>query len=245
MTVAEKIIRAKADYDEVYEAGQRNEHKAFWNAYLPDNLANWQYLFYSPRWNDDNFYPTKDIKPKGSFTFGLSSHFITNLKQRLIDCGVTLDTSGVTSGNYMVAYASSLTHLPTLSFVGLTEAVKSMFDNNKMLVEIEKIILPSSNNDITFVNWFYRCYELQHITFEGLISNNIDFKDCPKLTKASITSIINALSTTTSGLTLTLSRDAVDVAFWDYSSLDEVPGTMSAEWYRLVETRNNWTITLV
>lgn len=232
MTIAEKITRAKSDYDEVYEAGKKAERDAFWNAYLPDNLANWQYVFYSRRWSDDNFYPTKDIVPVGNFNFGLSSHLITNVKQRLIDCGVTLDTSNVTGGNYMFCYSSTVTHLPTISLVGLTSAVKALFDGDKELVEIEKIILPHDNN-ITFESWFYNCNALENIAFEGTISNNINLQWSTKLTKASITSIINALSPTTSGLTLTLSRVAKESAF------------TTDEWEALIATKSNWTISLV
>lgn len=221
-----------AKVEQVYEAGKKAEYDAFWNAYLPDNLANWQYIFYSQRWNDDNFYPNKDIKPVGAFTFGFSSHHITNLKQRLIDCGVTLDTSKVTSGNYMFCFAPNITHIPTLSLVGLTEQVRALFDGDKQLVEIEKIILPQKIN-ATFDAWFSNCLALEHITFEGVIGSSINLQWSTKLTQASIRSIFNALSSTTSGLTLTLSRVAKEAAF------------TTDEWNTLVATKSNWSISLV
>jgi hypothetical protein len=55
----------------------------------------------------------------------------------------------------------------------------------------------------------------------------------PKLSKASIESIINALSSTTSGLTVTISKTAKEAAF------------TSAEWSALIATKSNWTISLV
>jgi hypothetical protein len=62
-------------------------------------------------------------------------------------------------------------------------------------------------------------------------------------------SIINALSTTTTGLTVTLSVDAVDKAFeYEYDDgegniiLDS--GYNSYEWYELTQTKTNWNIVL-
>lgn len=64
-----------------------------------------------------------------------------------------------------------------------------------------------------------------------------------KLSKPSITSIINCLSTTTSGLTVTLSKTAVNNAF--ETSEGVADGSTSQEWLNLVATKTNWTISLV
>jgi hypothetical protein len=55
----------------------------------------------------------------------------------------------------------------------------------------------------------------------------------PKLSKASIESIINALSSTTSGLTVTISKTAKEAVF------------TTEEWATLIATKPNWTISLV
>lgn len=232
-----------------FDAGKQAEREAFWNAYIPDGLAQWQYVFYV-RWGENNFYPTKDLKPKGALSFGFSSFGVVNLTQRLKDCGVTLDTSGVTAGNYMFAFSSKITHLPTLSFVGLTEDVSNIFDGDKSIVEIEKIIL-KDDGSTTFSKWFRECYALTTIAFEGVIGQNIDFSACTKLSKASITNIINHLSDTVSGKTLTLSQTAVWDAF-TYIWVDPETGeehdmgySTSDEWNALEASKPNWTITLV
>ena len=77
------------------------------------------------------------------------------------------------------------------------------------------------------------CIELRNITFSGTIGKDIDFQKSTKLTKASIESIINALSSTASGVTVTFSQIAVNNAF----STDE--------WNALIATKPNWTISLV
>ena len=228
-----------------FDAGKQAEREAFWDAYIPKNITNWQYAFYSARWGDENFYPTKDLKPTGALSFGFSGHLVTNLKQRLIDCGVTLDTSGVTSGNYMFCFCYNTTHLPTISLVGLTSSVSYMFADNRIMVEVEKIIL-KEDGSTTFDYWFRECNALTTIAFEGVIGQNIDFSACTKLSKASITNIINHLSDTATGKTLTLSKTAVDTAWawedWDGSMR---PGSTDGLWLELRDSKSNWTITLV
>lgn len=236
-------------YDQGFEDGKDKEHEAFWDVYMPDNIVNSQYIFYSPRWTDENFYPNKDIKLKGGATFAFSSHRITNLKQRLIDCGVTLDTSGVTSGNYMFCFCSVLTHLPTISLLGLTEQVNNMFEDNKAMIEVEKIIL-KDDGSTTFVRWFNNCNALTTIAFEGVIGQNINFQWSTLLTRPSIESIVNHLSDTASGKTLTLSKLAADNAF--PCPMEDGNGGWinvgcggNGEWLELVATKSNWQISLV
>ncbi len=231
-------------YDEGFADGKQAEYDAFWDVYMPDNIINSQYIFYSPRWTDANFYPNKDIKLKGGATFAFSSHRITNLKQRLIDCGVTLDTSGVTSGNYMFCFCSVLTHLPSISLLGLTDQVSNMFADNNAMIEVEKITL-KDDGSTTFVGWFNNCNALTTITFEGVIGQDINFKWSTKLTKASIESIVNHLSDNVSGKTLTLSKTAADTAFPCWLDGVNYGCGGNGEWIELVATKSNWQISLV
>jgi hypothetical protein len=66
-------------------------------------------------------------------------------------------------------------------------------------------------------------------------------KDCVKLSKASIKSIMDVLSSTTSGLTITLSGAAVDKAFETAEGAND--GRESSEWITL-STAKNWYVTL-
>lgn len=89
----------------------------------------------------------------------------------------------------------------------------------------------------TFYIPFMGCNSLENITIGGTIGQNgLSFQWSPNLSKASITSIINALSTTTSGLSITLLASAVTKAFGS---------TTADEWTALIATRPNWTISLV
>jgi hypothetical protein len=77
---------------------------------------------------------------------------------------------------------------------------------------------------------------LKNVIFEGTIGCDFNMSIAPILSKASITNIIEHLSTTTSGLSVTLSKAAVETAFGS---------TTSAEWTSLIATKSNWTISLV
>lgn len=117
-----------------------------------------------------------------------------------------------------------------------------IFSMNESLVTIRKLIV-SEKTILGGNNLFYYCKALENVVFEGVIGSNVDLQWPTKLTKASITNIINTLSTTKSGLTVTLSKVAVDNAF--ATSAGAANGSTSEEWLNLIATKNNWTISLV
>ena len=100
---------------------------------------------------------------------------------------------------------------------------------------VETIDKLTVNEGIQYTATFGECYNLKNIVLGGTIGNNIDFQWSTKLTKVSITSIINALSATASGKTLTLSEAAVISAF----------GNLDDEWTTVMSGKDNWTICLV
>ncbi len=90
---------------------------------------------------------------------------------------------------------------------------------------------------------FGGCSKLEEIRFNGTIGKNgLSFKDSTKLSKDSIESVINALSSTTSGLTVTFSKTSVNKAFETSSGAND--GSTSTEWTTLVASKSNWTISL-
>jgi hypothetical protein len=95
---------------------------------------------------------------------------------------------------------------------------------------LSTIVLLDVVESVTYDRWFGACEELKNITMSGTIGNDIDFKDCPKLSRASIENIIGVLSDTAEGKTATFSLEAVNNAFTD------------DEWNTLVATKPNWTI---
>lgn len=98
--------------------------------------------------------------------------------------------------------------------------------------------------DTAFRNAFNGCTALKEVRFAPqTIKAEIGFPQSTQLSADSITSIINGLSPDTSGLTLTLSRAAVNTAF--ETAEGAADGSTSAEWLALIGTRSNWTVSLV
>lgn len=249
MAIQHLFDRAKVDYDEVYEAGKaygetvgkKAQYDKFWDS-LQWNGTRTVYSYGFYYWGDGAFYPKYDIKPTGWSSSIFSAMGIIDFKQRLIDCGVTLDMSKASSFAGLFASSKDNKAVPTIDTTSAT-AVETLFHNNFALIEVEKLVLKNDGSQ-TFRDVFYYCYELVHLTIEGVIGQNgFDLRYSTKLSKASITSVINALSTSTSGLTATFSKTAVDKAFETASGAND--GTTSQEWLALVATKSNWNISLL
>ena len=100
-----------------------------------------------------------------------------------------------------------------------------------------------SDENTAWNNAFSACKALQNLTIEGTIAKNgFSVSACVSLSKKSIESIIAALSTTTTGLTVTFSAASVNKAFETSEGAND--GSTSTEWTALTAEHNNWTIAL-
>lgn len=220
------------------EQGKQAQYDEFWDAYQKYNgdistIYSAQYLFGGSGWDDNTFKP-KHSMGGGSTLTNASSMFqmcsITNVTKILEEQGVTFNFTNATNFSSIMAY-SKITHFPdviTTSAGGLTNFLNQAYN-------LESIGLITLRNDgiQTFANAFYNCPKLKDISFAGVIGNDISFSDSPLLSKASITSIIEHLSTTATGKTLTLNKTAKEATF------------TAEEWATLTATKTNWTISLV
>lgn len=157
------------------------------------------------------------------------------------DLEILFDLSKITSAHSLFANAEKITRLPEINLVLCGAASSSIFTNCKALVTIDKLIVAANNASMS--GWFSSCAALQNMTIVGTIgTTGLNLRWSTKLSKASITSVITALSATTSGLTVTLSNAAVNNAY--ETSEGAADGSVSAEWAELIATKTNWTITL-
>lgn len=92
-------------------------------------------------------------------------------------------------------------------------------------------------------NVFQRCDELKEVRIvPNCVIKDFRIDYCVKLSKESLESIVNSLSSETSGLTLILKLQAVNKAFETSEGAND--GSNSTEWQTLVNTKPNWTINL-
>lgn len=208
--------------------GKKAEYDEFWDNYQDNGKrTNYQNAFCREGWNDTTFKPKYNMKPTTCNQMFQACE-ITDLEQALKDSGVTLDTSNSTSFLQMVQ-SSTITVLPKIDVTKAT-SLSYAFSVKSLKIIRELVVAETTPFSNTFGSG------LEEMIVSGTIGQNGFSAKCPKLNKASITSIINALSTTTSGLSITLSVEAV----WDTFG-----ATTEPEWVALVGSRPNWTISLV
>lgn len=109
------------------------------------------------------------------------------------------------------------------------------------LTSIKKLIVHA---ETYFKNTMFRyCSNLTHCIFEGTIgTSGLTLSFCTSLDLESITSIFRCLSSETTGLSITLSQNAVNKAFETSEGADD--GSQSQDWADYVGSRSNWTISL-
>lgn len=249
MSIAEKLTTIAENQQKVFDAGMKAMNASvqwggtrtnYWYAYL--------------RWiPKESFYPQYDlIVSNGEYAFsrwnahtssGINppKELYLDMAQRLEECGVVLDTSQATQVDRMFQFTYGLTRIPTISAVSSTNNI-GIFDSCRQLVTVDKLIF-SENGSGVITNCFYACDSLENIVIEGVIDNDCDLHYSHPLSKASITNVINVLSNTTSGKTVSFSKKAVNKAFETSTGAND--GSTSAEWQALIATKSNWTISLV
>lgn len=241
--------QASGGYAEGVEAGKQAEQERFWDNYLNhESRYSYSYLFAGNGWNDDTFCPPEGtvITFAGVVNKNADSMFIaskiTDLQRICRERNITLDFSEATRFSQFLA-DSAITTFPVLDTRGATNLNNILYAPQR-LVTLEKLILKEDGSQTFNGNSFLLCGALENIIVEGKFGVSVDMHWSTKLTKASIESIMEALSLTATGQTLTLSKTAVDNAFHDPEG-EDVIGSASADWNSLMESKPNWTITLV
>lgn len=231
-------------YNEGFEDGKDAEHDAFCDVTQQNgNRPNYSYAF--AYHNDTTFNPKYDIAPISGcnyifFVANISAeHFNKVFEKVKIDLSGCKDLSRAFSsfGGTELPFDISVTHCTSST---------DLFAWNSPLRTIKKIIVAENN---TFNGWFQGDTSLENVTFEGVIGQDINFQWSTLLTRASIESIVNALSDDATGKTLTLSKAAVETAFnaipVDENEDGKVDWWIGEEWENLVISKPNWIITTV
>ena len=150
------------------------------------------------------------------------------------------DTSNGEVFSDMFYGCSELTTIPQIDTTKGT-SFDYMFYGCSKLTTIPQI---NTSNGEVFNNMFSSCSALTNLTIAGSINTSgMNFRSATKLSKASITSVVNALSASASGKSITFSKTAIDSAF--ETSSGAADGSTSDEWLNLIATKSNWTISLV
>ena len=216
-------VHVEVDDTPAYEAGMQAEYDRFWDAYQENGTrTDYRYAFYGIGWTDETYIPKYPLQ-------------VTNAAGMYADTKITkridIDTSACTNFTNTFSSAKALTTIGTID-TRSAATLNQIFAYMDKLKTIEKLILKDDGSQTFSADCFGWDVVLADIVIEGTIGNSVSFRGCYNLTTASATSIINALSSTTSGFTLTLQSN-VKTRF------------TNAEWSALVATKPNWTISLL
>jgi hypothetical protein len=225
MTIAEQITRAKTDYDEVKESGKQAEYDRFWDAYQQKGKrTNYAYAFAGQCWTPDTLKPKYPIAPKwgGAGMMFYNSAYEGSLKD------LPLDFSQLSGMNYTFYNAAGITEIPLIDASNCSQ----MMCDFQNCTALHTLSLRVSEKITTYADAFSGCSSLKNLTIEGVIGSSINFRWSP-LSKESITSVINALSSSVTGQTATFKKSAKEAAF------------TADEWAELIATKTNWTFSLV
>lgn len=256
-TIAENLVTIGENEQKVYDAGYEKGNQTgndngyvqayddFWTAYHTNTeMANGRHRFYGWEINEKTFRPQKDFTVTDFYRMfrGTTGEF--DLVELCEKRGVKMVLKAATINSSMEVFgSSSVVRIGEVDLsVGTGNYWQGTFERCTKLHTIEKLVL---SEKVYPLSMFTSCFQLQNLTIEGTIGENgFNVQWSTKLSKASITSIINALSETTSGLTVTLSKTAVNNAF-GINVDDATTWGEGTEYYTLRHSKDNWSISYI
>lgn len=194
MSIAEKELLLKKDFDDVYEAGKQAEYDKFWDNFQDyGNRKYYNRYPFSDGWNDNNFNPKYVIVP---YTGSAASNMfqgntkITHIYAKHFDFSQAISLSQTENSLGWNSIFRDCTKLEVIEDVGFIPArYYATFNNSQSLRTIEKIRV---SEETTYYATFANCFSLENIGIEGVIGQNFDISPCP-LTVESLKDIINCL----------------------------------------------------
>lgn len=204
MSTADKLQTIAENVPKVYKAGKQAQHDILWDAIQDNgNRVIYNYAF-TGAWTKEAFKPQYDMKPTHAYRMFHNCQINDDLVEILKECGVELDFSNTSGENNYIFTNSLFTRLGVINTTSMS-TISQTFMNAKA-VTIDKLILKEDGTQ-NFVATFTGAWQLENITIEGKIGQDVIFNNCTKLTHDSLMSIINALynySGTSTTKTLTL-----------------------------------------
>lgn len=235
--------------DNICVAGEQSEYDRFWDYFQKSGTrTEYTFGFAGYGWNEKTFLPKYDMTPTRAYRmfyyFGqqqyTSTKYYSDLVASLLQNNVTLDFSKCTNLTCLFEY-TLISRVGVISTLGVS-ALDRIFSNAK-ITTIDKLILKESGSQ-AFLSTFYKATQLTNLVIEGTIGRNgFNVQWSTKLSCDSIMSIIRALSGSSTGNTVTLSKVAVDQAFESKDGCAD--GSLTDSWADVMASKDNWTFNLV
>ena len=235
MNIMDKLTLIAQNEEQVYEAGKKSQYNEFWDA-LQQNGNRKNYDGGFGGWSESIFKPKYNIQPTSAIYMFRGFQGEIDMVEYLNECGVILDFSNCRNFSNFMLWSK----ISRMGVIDTSSATSISFYYAYLLNTVDLLIL---KDDGTQSVGFQDCSKLKNITIEGVIGKTLNMQWCP-LSKESIISVINALSTTTSKLTVTFKKTAINDAF-GIDIDDETTYPEGSEFYNLRNSKSNWTFSYV
>lgn len=251
MTIADKMRRAKEDYDAVYDKGYSDGAAQGGGSYDEGYEAGYEsgHAF----GYDNGFsvgYEYGDYAGRDTGRQEAYDAFWDSFQQNGGQVNYLYAFAGIAwrdatynpkyrivpTENFASAYTYSYitdTKVP-IDLSGLSNNISNAFAHSQIKTIRELVVSEKTPMNSTT---FGSASKLESLTMRGTLAQSIDLHWSSKLNKASIISVIGVLSDTAVGLTCSFSKTAVNNAFEG--------GSTGSAWLNLIATKSNWTISLV
>lgn len=246
------------------EQGKKDAYDEFWDTFQQNGKKTIYNFSFGGGWYPNNFKPKYQMKPTTAYMMFYTNEddcliipdFVEFCDNLAIEQGKTPQTHPDVfdeNGHYKLIDFSECTqaygalgrihtkHLGVLDFSKCTNMNVLFYSHNwapgRTIAKIDKFI--SSETTAFTANTFQYAVSLADITMSGVVANSINFGTCP-LNKASIISVVNVLSPSTTGQTVTFKKTAVNTAF-GINVDDASTYPVGSEFYNLRNSKTNWT----
>ena len=240
MSIAEKLTTIAENVPKVYEAGAKSQYDAFWDSFQENGNRNiYSHGFNGGGWTQETLNPKYLVKPIDSSStsqYGIQMFYRANERSsEYLDFSKVADKFDFSELTMATSMFDSCKFTNVIADFSKVENLQLAFAA-RWYGSVDKATIKVTEKLTTATNMFYynrNMTELMLMEGSVIACSGWDLKWSSRLTKSSIESIINALSSSTSGLSITLSQTAKNNAF------------TTSEWDSLVATKKNWTISLV
>ena len=233
--------------DEVHaygvEEGRQAQYDEFWDEFQQNGKRTDYRFAFGCGWNAKTFKPKYPITPKDAYQWQCAANqmfsYIGQSENKYIDLsGYPLDFTKVTQ----VDEAFHNAFLENI-YVDVTD-IKTyrLFNGSNMdsgSHPYKNVTIKCSANTTFSNSFWYANFDKLLFTEDSVIAQSVDFHWGVSMIKESFISIMNTLSSTTTNLTVTFNKTAVNTAF-GINVDDET--TYTDEWKELMASKSNWNI---
>lgn len=212
MSIADKLTTIAENEQKVFEAGKQAEYDSFWDFVTQNGTRTiYRYAFAGASWNAETFTLNRPIRVGAGITTAQGMFWAFNSPMKSGELPEAVD---FTKFSKLIDF-SSVTNAPNMfedaRIVNLTADLKNVTNLNRAFAssvggDIDGLTLRVTEKCTSYSGTFSGASNLTTLIFtdDSVIAAAMNLSACTKLTYESLMSVINALATVSSAITLTL-----------------------------------------